>query len=321
MRSPLLGGQRRRAWRAVGLVAGMTAVLTVQGCAHAPPRFDPRARRTCLVLSSGGTRGVAELGAVAAIRQANLPIDCVVGTSVGALVGALYASAPDQDTTARFKRLTDAYVAETEREAAGRGIGAGLALAAVASVFSGGMLVPATAAVSGYLLGAASTTRADRGRFEQVLRAELAGARIETLPKPFATMHHERAGEGLRLVIDRSGDLAQAVGASIANPFVFEDVDVASAPALDPGSDRLAATPVEDACRLFPDSNLLVVNVSGTPAVRGEGARCPMREVMIDTPSLPPEAILGGQGTGFDVSWRAGFDAVARALQGDDPAS
>ena len=303
------------------LAGGVIAVLTAAGCAHAPPRFDPGARRTCLVLSSGGTRGVAELGAVAAIRQARLPIDCVVGTSVGALVGALYASAPEQDTTARFKRLTDAYVAETEREAASRGVGAGLALAAVASVFSGGMLAPATAAVGGYLLGAASTTRADRGRFEQVLRTELAGARIEALPKPFATMHHERAGEGLRLVIDRSGDLAGAVGASVANPFVFEDVDVTSAPALDPGSDRLAATPVEDACRLFPDSNLLVVNVSGTPAVRGDSARCPMREVLIDTPALPPDALLGGQGDGFAASWRAGFDAVATALRSDAPPS
>jgi len=310
-------GWRRRAF---AWIVGGAMALHSGGCAHTPPRFDPRARRTCLVLSSGGTRGVAELGAVAAVRQANVPIDCVVGTSVGALVGALYASAPQQDTTARFKRLTDAYVAETEREATTRGVGAGLALAAVATVFSGGVLAPATAAVGGYLLGAASTTRADRGRFEQVLRAELNGARIEALPKPFATMHHERAGEGLRLVLDRSGDLARAVGASIANPFVFEDVDVTRAPALDPGSDRLAATPVQDACRLFPDSNLLVVNVSGTPAVRGDSARCPVREIMIDTPALPPEAILGGQGGGFGASWRAGFDATAQALQAEEPA-
>jgi len=96
---------------------------------------------------------------------------------------------------------------------------------------------------------------------------------------------------------------------------VFEDVDVASAPALDPGSDRLAATPVEDACHLFPDSNLLVVNVSGTPALRGDSAGCPVREVLIDTPALPPDAILRGDGDGFDSSWRAGFDAVETALQ------
>ncbi|HEY4186981.1 MAG TPA: patatin-like phospholipase family protein [Polyangia bacterium] len=302
----------------LGLACAALSALFPPGCAHQPPRFDPQARRTCLVLSSGGTRGVAELGAVAAIRQARIPIGCVVGTSVGALVGALYASAPEQDTTARFRALTAAYVAETETAAQSRGVSAGLALAAVATLFSGGMLVPATAAVGGYLLGAATTTRADLSRFEQVMRTTLGGARIEALPTPFATMHHERAGEGVRLVIDRSGDLAHAVGASIANPFVFDDVDVASAPALDPGSDRLAATPVDDACRLFPDSNLLIVNVSGTPAVHADAAGCPLREIRIDTPALPPEAILGPPAEGddrFERSWRAGFEQVGKALR------
>jgi NTE family protein len=302
------------------------AALFAAGCAHHPPRFDSRARRTCLVLSSGGTRGVAELGAVEAVRQSRIPIGCVVGTSVGALVGALYASAPDQDTTARFHRLTEAYVSETKAEAEARGVGAGLALAAVAAIFSGGTLVPATAAVGGYLLGAATTTRADRGRLERVLGVELGGVRIEALPTPFATMHHERAGEGLTLVVDRTGDLAHAVGASIANPFVFDDVDVASAPALDPGSDRLAATPVDDACRLFPNSNLLIVNVSGTPAVHGEAVSCPLREILIDTPALPPEAILGEQGSGpgddaFERAWRTGYDRVTQALRDSGPAS
>jgi NTE family protein len=308
--------------RVVSCVAA--AVVSTLACAHQPPRFDPQARRTCLVLSSGGTRGVAELGAVAAVRQAQIPITCVVGTSVGALVGALYASAPEQDTTARFRHLTAAYVAETRREAATRGLGAGLALAAVAAVFSGGVLVPATAAVGGYVLGASTTTRADLGRLERVLDIELGGVRIEALPTPFATLHHERAGEGLTLVVDRTGDLAHAVGASIANPFVFDDVDVARAPALDPGSDRVAATPVDDACRLFPSSNLLIVNVSGTPAMHGATAGCPLREVMIDAPALPPEALLGGQGqddAAFSRSWQTGYDRVRQALLADRPAS
>lgn len=300
---------------AAALAALPLAVVVgaLPGCAHHPARFDPRARRTCLVLSSGGTRGVAELGALHAVRQAGIPISCVVGTSVGALVGALYASAPEQDTTLRFQRLAGAYVAETEREAEARGTGAGLALAAVAAAFSGGILAPATAAVGGYLLGAATVTRADRGRLERVLAAELGGARIETLPIPYATLHHERAGQGLRLVVDRAGDLAQAVGASVANPFVFEDVDVTHAAALDPGSDRIAATPVEDACRLFPDANLLVVNVSGTAAIHDAAMVCPTREVMIDLPAPPPEAVFGG-GPAFDQAWKSGYDAVNAAL-------
>ena len=294
-------------------IAGACAAIGVASCAHQPPTFDPRARRTCLVLSAGGTRGVAELGALAAVRQAGVPVSCVMGTSVGALVGALYASAPGDDTTLRWRHMTGAYLDETEREAETRGVGAGLALGAVATAFTSGILAPATAALGGYLLGAATTTRADRGRLERVLGAELNGARIETLPVPFATLHHERADQGLRLVVDRTGDLAHAVGASIANPFVFEDVDVTSAPAIDPGADRVAATPVEDACRLFPDSNLLVINVSGAPAFHDVRMTCPLREVMITVPAVPPEAVFQG-GPAFDQAWKAGYDAVTTAL-------
>jgi predicted acylesterase/phospholipase RssA len=288
------------------------------GCAHRSVRFDVGARRTCLVLSAGGTRGVAELGALAAIRQARVPISCVVGTSVGALVGALYASAPEADTTARFHHLTGAYLDETRRDARARGVGAGLALGALAAALSGGALLPATAALGGYVLGAATVTQAHRGRFERVLEAELGGVRIEALPTAFATLHHEREGAGLRVVVDSSGDLARAVGASIANPFVFDDVDVATAAALDPGSDRLAATPVDEACRLFPASNLLVVNVSGAPAVRTAGATtCPIREVMVDVAAVAPESLLARErDPTFEGAWRAGYDRTAAALDG-----
>ena len=116
------------------------------------------------------------------------------------------------------------------------------------------------------------------------------------------------------MVVDRSGDLAQAVGASIANPFVFDDVDVTHAPKIDPGSDRVAATPVEDACRLFPDANLLVVNISGAPAFTSSSMRCPVREVMIDVAAPSPEAFLQG-GDVFDRAWTVGHDAVTAALE------
>jgi hypothetical protein len=169
------------------------------------------------------------------------------------------------------------------------------------------------AAVGGYALGAVTVTRADRARLVRVLRAELDGARIEALPVPFATFHHERAGEGLNLVVDRTGDLAGAVGASIANPFVFDDVDVTSAPTLDPGADRIVAVPVEDACKLFPGSNLIVVNLSGAPALRPMDLPCPVLEVMVDQAPLPPEAAFRG-GPEFDGAFAKGKQAVARAL-------
>jgi predicted acylesterase/phospholipase RssA len=44
-----------------------------------------------LVLGGGGARGLAQIGAIRAIREAGIPIDAVGGTSVGAIIGALVA--------------------------------------------------------------------------------------------------------------------------------------------------------------------------------------------------------------------------------------
>ena len=45
-----------------------------------------------LVLSGGGARGAAHVGVIRLIEEMQLPIDYVVGTSMGAIVGALYAT-------------------------------------------------------------------------------------------------------------------------------------------------------------------------------------------------------------------------------------
>lgn len=45
-----------------------------------------------LVLGGGGARGFAHVGVLKALREANIPIDMVVGTSMGALVGSLYCA-------------------------------------------------------------------------------------------------------------------------------------------------------------------------------------------------------------------------------------
>ncbi|XLS30663.1 patatin-like phospholipase family protein [Flavobacteriaceae bacterium M23B6Z8] len=45
-----------------------------------------------LVLSGGGHRGVAHIGAIKAFEEAGLPIRAISGTSAGAIVGALYAA-------------------------------------------------------------------------------------------------------------------------------------------------------------------------------------------------------------------------------------
>ncbi|WP_334034043.1 patatin-like phospholipase family protein [Burkholderia cepacia] len=45
-----------------------------------------------LVLSGGGARGYAHLGVLKVLEDNRIPIDCIAGTSMGAVVGGLYAS-------------------------------------------------------------------------------------------------------------------------------------------------------------------------------------------------------------------------------------
>ena len=54
---------------------------------------EPRQRpRVGLALAGGFARGIAHIGVLRVLRGAEIPIDCVSGTSVGALIGAGYCS-------------------------------------------------------------------------------------------------------------------------------------------------------------------------------------------------------------------------------------
>jgi len=48
--------------------------------------------RICLALSGGGARGAAHIGVLKVLEELRVPIDCIAGTSMGALVGGAYAT-------------------------------------------------------------------------------------------------------------------------------------------------------------------------------------------------------------------------------------
>ncbi|HET9803117.1 MAG TPA: patatin-like phospholipase family protein [Candidatus Acidoferrum sp.] len=48
--------------------------------------------RVGLALAGGFARGIAHIGVLRVLREAGIPIDCVAGTSVGALIGAAYCA-------------------------------------------------------------------------------------------------------------------------------------------------------------------------------------------------------------------------------------
>ena len=54
--------------------------------------FSAQARdKIGLVLSGGGAKGTAHIGVLKVLEQNNIPVDYVVGTSIGAHVGGMYA--------------------------------------------------------------------------------------------------------------------------------------------------------------------------------------------------------------------------------------
>src|SRR5580698_5232303 len=97
---------------ALALAASCLCNSPVLG-ADDPPATGTTARpRICLVLSGGGARGMAHIGVLKILEELRVPIDCIAGTSVGAVVGGLYASgmtAGEIDATMRSVDWLEAF--------------------------------------------------------------------------------------------------------------------------------------------------------------------------------------------------------------------
>ena len=96
---------------------------------HSSPSLHPR-KKVGLVLGGGGAKGAAEVGVLKVLEEADIPIDYIAGTSIGAIVGGLYAigyDAADIDSLYRnqnwifllsdqVKRESETFLSKEERE-------------------------------------------------------------------------------------------------------------------------------------------------------------------------------------------------------------
>ena len=73
----------------------------------APPAAAASRPKVALVLSGGGARGFAHIGVLRALRDLRVPVDLVVGVSMGAVVGGAWAAGRSVDELAGFVRGTD----------------------------------------------------------------------------------------------------------------------------------------------------------------------------------------------------------------------
>lgn len=74
--------------------------------------YSVKSQSVGLVLSGGGAKGLAHIGVIRALEENNIPIDYIVGTSMGAIIGGFYAiglSPDDMEEILRDKKFVNYY--------------------------------------------------------------------------------------------------------------------------------------------------------------------------------------------------------------------
>ncbi|NRR30847.1 patatin-like phospholipase family protein [Oxalobacteraceae bacterium] len=85
-----------------------TATATASDATPAQAQGSGRTRpKVALVLSGGGARGFAHIGVLRVLQELRVPVDFVVGTSMGSVVGGAYAAGSSVEQLEQLVRRTD----------------------------------------------------------------------------------------------------------------------------------------------------------------------------------------------------------------------
>ncbi|MGH7151000.1 MAG: patatin-like phospholipase family protein, partial [Planctomycetota bacterium] len=82
-------------------------LLSPAAGAPLPPQEPVPRPRLGLVLSGGGARGIAHIGVLQVLEELRVPVDCVSGTSMGSIIGGLYAYGLSPEDLERFVTTVD----------------------------------------------------------------------------------------------------------------------------------------------------------------------------------------------------------------------
>lgn len=231
-------------------VAGEGSHCGVRGPGDTRPRIG-------LALGGGGARGIAHVRILKQLEALNIPVDCIAGTSAGALVGALYASGstPEQieqvvlstewlslftDTLPRrdrsLRRKADDYA---QLAPIGIGLGGeGKAVALAGGVSEGEKLI---------------------ALFERATGGSRVSGRFDDLPIPFRAVATDiNTGQPVVLA---EGNLPMAMRASMSLPGIFRPVVIDGHVLLDGGLSN--QVPI-DVVRAMGADRVIAVDV-GTP--------------------------------------------------------
>lgn len=175
-----------------------------------------------LVLSGGAARGLAHIGVIRELENRGYHIKSITGTSIGALIGGLYAMG-------RLDEFEDWIIKQRS--------------------YSFIKLLDISFRRNGIIKGE---------KILQKLRKEIPGMNIEELPIPFCCVATDLYTQ--QSVVLNKGKIYDAIRASIAIPSVFTPVRRDGMLLVDGGV--LDNIPVDFAIRTKPDDKILAVDVN-----------------------------------------------------------
>jgi len=178
-----------------------------------PPRELSEKPQVALVLGGGAFHGMAHVGVIKVLEDEGIPIDLIVGTSAGSMVGALYADNPNIDSLLPLVESTEAK-----------------------DVFDFSLFRSTEGFVSGK-------------RLQNYLTEHLNHTDIENTEIPFVAVTTDiERGVSTHL---KAGPIAPSVNASCAIPGIFEPVKMYGTTFVDGGV--LAGVPVAAAKEYDPE--------------------------------------------------------------------
>ncbi|MBQ9595495.1 MAG: patatin-like phospholipase family protein [Synergistaceae bacterium] len=206
-----------------------------------------------LVLSGGGTKGFAHLGVIEALEQNGVPVVGIVGTSMGALMGALRASG--YTTKEMHKIIKELDLPSLLSENTGPMF-----------VFSGNDRRAKTSTIPALTYKIQNGQRGPKGiltgdklymYFSQLMR-HVDETDFYNLPIPYAAVATD-VNTGEKVVL-QEGNLASAMRASMSIPALFEPWKIDGHLLIDGGV--VSNLPVYTAQELFPGIPIVAVDIS-----------------------------------------------------------
>ena len=208
------------------LLASLMAVSQV--CAQYSPQT--KRKKVAVVLSGGGAKGVAHIGALKVIEEAGIPIDIITGTSMGSIVGGLYSIGYRADVLDSIVRAQDWNTLLLDRE--------DLSLQRIAEREKQNTYMISTGITLKKNKGLSATGGIIKGKnlhglFERLTSGYNDSIDFNTLPIPFACVATDMVT--FTEYDFHSGVLPQAMRASMAIPAVFTPVRIGGMVLVDGG--------------------------------------------------------------------------------------